>query len=170
MAHGLIRGSFVPDSPATLADRRIHASGAELEAALHGRVTTHHRFLLRLHLDHLEALETAIARIDEQVDANLQPFRSAIELLVAIPGVSRLSAEIIVSEMGLDMNRFATDGQLVSWAGLCPRNDENAGKRRSNQMKKGSTMAEDNFDPMRLVRHSRQKRLPLSPISSTALT
>jgi transposase len=138
MIEALILGQTDPLVLAALADRRLRASTSELEAALRGRVTVHHRFLLRLHLDHLDALDAAINRIDQEVDAHLGPFRAAIELLITIPGVSRLSAEIIVSEIGLDMDRFATDGQLISWAGLCPRNDESAGKRRSTQMKKGA--------------------------------
>jgi len=68
----------------------------------------------------------------------LHPFRAAIEILSTIPGISSLSAEIIVAEIGIDMNRFPTAGHLVSWAGLCPRNDESAGKRRSTRMKKGA--------------------------------
>ena len=138
MIEALIRGETDPQALAALADRRLHASPSDLEAALRGRVTAHHRFLLQLHLDHFDALDTAIARIDEQIESNLEPFRKAVELLITIPGVSRLSAEVIVSEVGLDMHRFATDGQLISWAGLCPRNDESAGKRRSTQMKKGA--------------------------------
>jgi len=138
MIQALIVGQTDPLMLAALADKRLRASAKELEAALLGRVTTHHRFLLRLHLDHLDALDAAIVRIDQEIDANLQPFRAAIELLISIPGVSRLSAEVIVSEIGLDMDRFPTDGQLISWAGLCPRNDESAGKRRSTQMKKGA--------------------------------
>ena len=138
MIEALIVGQTDPLTLASLADRRLRASAEDLEAALLGRVTAHHRFLLRLHLDHLDALDVAIVRLDQQIDANLEPFRAAIELLISIPGVSRLSAEVIVSEIGLDMDRFATDGQLISWAGLCPRNDESAGKRRSTQMKKGA--------------------------------
>ena len=138
MLEALIAGETDSSKLAVLAHRRIQASAAELEAALRGRVTSHHRFLLQLHLDHVDALDTAIARIDREVDGNVEPFRAAIELLTTIPGVSRLSAEVIVSEIGLDMERFATDAQLISWAGLCPRNDESAGKRRSTQMKKGA--------------------------------
>lgn len=138
MIEALIAGETDPLKLAVLAHRRIQASAAELEAALRGRVTAHHRFLLQLHLDHVDALDAAIARIDREVDGNVEPFRAAIELLTTIPGVSRLSAEVIVSEIGLDMERFATDAQLISWAGLCPRNDESAGKRRSTQMKKGA--------------------------------
>src|ERR1022692_3773654 len=121
-----------------LSDGGLQATPAELEASLRGRVTAHHRFLLRLHLDQLDALNAAIARIDQEVDGNVEPFRVAIEMLATIPGVSNLSAEVIVSEIGIDMSRFHTEGNLISWAGLCSKNDESAGKRRSRRMKKGA--------------------------------
>jgi transposase len=123
---------------AKLADGRLHATPAELEASLRGRVTAHHRFMLRLHLNHVDTLDTAIACIDQEIDGKLEPFRVAIEMLSTIPGLSSLSAEVIVSEIGIDMSRFETEGHLISWAGLCPKNDESAGKRRSNRMKKGA--------------------------------
>jgi len=134
----LIDGQSVPQALAVLAHRRIHASSDELEAALRGRVTKHHRFLLKLHLDQIDAFDATIARIDEEVDSNVEPFRVAIEMLSAIPGVGQLSATVIVSEIGIDMSRFPTASHLISWAGLCPKNDESAGKRRSTRMKKGA--------------------------------
>ena len=134
----LIAGQTVPQALASLAHRRIHASADQLEAALRGRVTAHHRFLLKLHLDQIDAFDAAIASIDKEVDGQVEPFRAAIELLSTIPGISRLSAQVLVSEIGIDMSRFETAGHLISWAGLCPRNDESAGKRRSNRMKKGA--------------------------------
>jgi transposase len=134
----LIDGQTVPQALASLAHRRIVATVDELEAALRGRVTKHHRFLLKLHLDQIDAIDAAIARLDEEVNANVEPFRAAIELLSSIPGISRLSAEVLVSEIGIDMSRFETEGHLISWSGLCPRNDESAGKRRSTRMKKGA--------------------------------
>jgi transposase len=134
----LIAGQTMPQALASLAHRRIHASADELEAALRGRVTKHHRFLLKLHLDHIDALDAALARIDGEVSANVEPFRTAIEMLSTIPGISTLSAEVIVAEIGIDMSRFETASHLISWAGLCPKNDESAGKRRSNRMKKGA--------------------------------
>ena len=79
-----------------------------------------------------------IYRLTERKDLYVEPFRVAIEMLKTIPGVSRLSAEVIVSEIGIDMSRFPTEGDLISWAGLCPKNDESAGKRRSTRMKKGA--------------------------------
>jgi len=134
----LIAGQTMPQALATLAHRRIHASTDELEAALRGRLTKHHRFLLKLHLDQIDAFDAAIAAIDQEVNVNVEPFRGAIELLSSIPGIGNLAATVIVSEIGIDMSRFPADGHLISWAGLCPRNDESAGKRRSTKMKKGA--------------------------------
>jgi transposase len=134
----LIAGQTMPQALASLAHRRIHASTDELEASLRGRVTAHHRFLLKLHLDQIDAFDAAIASIDKEVDGQVEPFRAAIELLTTIPGISRLAAEVLVSEIGIEMSRFETAGHLISWAGLCPRNDESAGKRRSSRMKKGA--------------------------------
>jgi transposase len=134
----LIAGQTDPQTLAALAHGRIHATKSELEAALRGRVTAHHRFMLQLHLDHLDAVNAAIARIDKEVDANVEPFRVACEMLTTIPGVSSLAAQVIVAEIGIDMSHFKTEGHLICWAGLCPKNDESAGKRRSNRMKKGA--------------------------------
>ncbi len=98
----LIAGQTMPQALASLAHRRIHASTDELEAALRGRVTKHHRFLLKLHLDQIDAFDAALARIDEEVSANVEPFRAAIEMLSTIPGIGTLSAEVIVAEIGID--------------------------------------------------------------------
>jgi len=138
MIEALIGGETDPQALAALAHRRIKATSAELEAALRGRVTKHHRFALRLLLQHIDAIDAAIAEIDQEVDANIEPFRTAITILSTIPGVSQLSAEVIAAEIGVDMGRFPTEGHLISWAGLCPKNDESAGKRRSTRMRKGA--------------------------------
>jgi transposase len=138
-ARGLkAHGETEPGALAALAHRRIKATPDQLEAALRGHVTRHHRFLLRLHLQQIDALDAAIEQIDQEVDADVEPFRAAIALLTTIPGVSELSARIILAEIGQDMSRFPTAGHLISWAGLCPRNDESAGKRRSVRMRKGA--------------------------------
>ena len=134
----LIAGQTMPQALATLAHRNLKATVDELEASLRGRVTRHHRFLLKLHLDQIDAIDAAVARIDEEVNVNVEPFRVAIEMLTTIPGVSSLAAEVMMSEIGIDMSRFETAAHLISWAGLCPKNDQSAGKRRSNRMKKGA--------------------------------
>jgi transposase len=118
--------------------RGVKAPPERLRAALQGRVTERHRFLLRLHLRHIDALDTAIAEIDAEVNRDLDPFQQAVRQLQTIPGVSDLTAQVIVSEIGIDMSRFPTAGHLISWAGLCPRNDESAGKRRSTRLRKGA--------------------------------
>jgi transposase len=134
----LIAGETNPAKLASLADRRVKASQEELREALRGRVRKQHRFLLRLHLNQIDSLATALATIDAQVEENLGPFRTAVQQVVSIPGVKDLGAQAIVSEIGIDMTRFPSDAHLISWAGLCPRNDESAGKRRSNRLRKGA--------------------------------
>lgn len=127
--------------PEALADRtkgRLKASRDTLVEALRGRVTRHHRFLLQLHLDQITAIERGVTSLDEEVGTALEPFRVAAEALTTIPGVSDLVASVIVSEIGTDMSRFPSAGHLVSWAGLCPRNDQSAGKRRSTRVRRGS--------------------------------
>jgi transposase len=158
MIEGLIAGQSDPAALAKLAHQHIRATPAELEAALHGRVRAHHRFLLRLHLDHLDALPTAIASIDKEVEGNFDCFRTAVERLSTIPGVSQLSAQMIVAEIGLDMSRFGSHASLICWAGLCPKNNESAGKRRYPHEER-RTLAEDHPDPMRLVRLAEKAKL-----------
>ena len=131
-------GECDPDALLGLVRRGVKASPDTLRAALTGRVSERHRFLLRLHLRQIEALDGAIAEIDREVDRDLAPFHDAVRLLRSIPGVSDLTARVIVSEIGTDMTRFPTAGHLISWAGLCPRNDESAGKRRSTRLRKGA--------------------------------
>src|SRR5215471_3025848 len=116
MIEALIAGETNPAKLASLADRRVKASAEKLREALRGRVTKHHRFLLRLHLDQIDALQAAMATIDAQVEANLGPFRTAVELIMSIPGIKNLSAQVIVSEIGIDMSRFPSAAHLISWA------------------------------------------------------
>ena len=101
-------------------------------------VTSNHRFLLKLHLAQADALAVAIAEIDAEVGERLEPFRHATAHLIQIPGIQEVAASAILSEIGLDMARFPSSGHLISWAGLCPRNDESAGKRRSNRLRHGA--------------------------------
>ena len=138
MIEALIAGETNPTKLASLADRRVKASQQEFREALRGRVTKQHRFLLRLHLNQIDSLVAAIATIDAQVEADLGPFRTAVEQVISIPGIKNLGAQVIVSEIGIDMTRFPSDAHLISWAGLCPRNDESAGKRRSSRLRKGA--------------------------------
>jgi transposase len=117
MIEALIAGETDPAALAALAHRRIKASPADLEAALRGRVTEHHRFLLGLLLQHIDAIDAAITRIDQEVEGKLEPFRTAIQILSTIPGVRELSAEVIVAEIGIDPG--LRRGRL--WDGSRPR-------------------------------------------------
>jgi len=138
MIEALIAGESNPAKLARLANYRLRASQEKLREALRGRVTEHHRFLLRLHLNQIDALDEAIVTIDQQVQAGIAPFRFAVEHVTSIPGVSDIGAQVIISEIGTDMSRFPSEGHLISWAGMCPRNDESASKRRSNRVRKGA--------------------------------
>jgi len=138
MIEALIAGQRDPAKLARLADPRVQASQETLRQALSGRVTRQHRFLLRLHLDQINGLDVAIAKIDREVEAAIAPFRTAVEQLSSVPGVKNLAALQILSEIGTDMSRFPSDANLVSWACICPRSDESAGKRRSTRISKGS--------------------------------
>ena len=134
----LIDGETDPAKLAALAHWKVRATAATLREALRGRIKRHHRFLLQLHMQQIDALDAAVAELDREVDSGLACFRDAVERLSTIPGISQLSAQVIVSEIGTDMSRFATDAHLRSWAGLCPRNDQSAGKRRSTRLRKGA--------------------------------
>lgn len=134
----LVTGETDPEHLVDLTRGRLKASRATLTEALRGRVTPHHRFMLKLHLEHIDALDRSIEAVETEVGSAIEPFRVLTELLTTMPGVSDIVANVIVSEIGLDMSRFPTPGHLISWAGLCPRNDESAGKRRSTRVRKGA--------------------------------
>ena len=133
----IIDGHTDPEYLASYISMRVKASRTELLEALRGRVSTHHRFMLKLHLGHIDALDKAVADIESEVGLGLEPFRQAAKLLSTMPGLSTVSANVVVAEIGIDMARFPSAGHLLSWACLCPRNDESAGKRRSTRLRQG---------------------------------
>jgi transposase len=133
----LIAGKIDARALAELGSERLARSKEELTEALRGRVTAHHRFLLRQHLDLVEQLEGTIARFDAEIEARLDSFRDAVEHLKTIPGVSEITAQVIVAEIGLTMSRFPTPAHLLSWAGLCPALNQSAGKRLSTRIGDG---------------------------------
>jgi transposase len=134
----LIQGENDPEKLAALALGRLKAKRPQLAEALRGRVTEHHRFMLRMHLDMVKSIEGQIEQLDARIGGALEPFRESVERLKTIPGISDLVAQVIIAEIGTDMGRFATASHLRSWAGLCPRSDESAGKRRSTRLRKGA--------------------------------
>lgn len=133
----LVRGESNPEVLAELASQRLKASRQVLVQALRGRVTPHHRFMLQVHLKQIDSLDSTIGVLEERARQVLDPFRDLIERLQTLPGVSELTAQTILAEIGTQMERFPTADHVVSWAGLSPRNEESAGKRRSNRIRKG---------------------------------
>jgi transposase len=134
----IVAGQTDPTKLAELGGPRLAATKSQLADALLGRVRPHHRFLIDQHLKTIEQLEETITAFDARIEAALEPFREAIERLKEVPGLSQTSVQILLAEIGTDMSRFPTAGHLLSWAGLIPRLDESAGKRRSTRVKKGA--------------------------------
>lgn len=133
----IVDGRTQPEQLADCISTRVKASRAELLEALRGRISKHHRFMLKLHLGQVDAIDQAIAAIEKEVSLGLDPFLQAAKLLSSIPGLSEVSSNVVIAEIGVDMSRFATPAHLLSWACMCPRNDESAGKRRSTRVRKG---------------------------------
>ena len=134
----LVAGETNPERLADLTRGRLKATRADLVDALHGRVTEHHRFMLQLHLTQIDALAGAVATLEARIGDALGPFRAAVSLLTTMPGLSDTTARVLIAEIGTDMTRFPTVGHLISWAGLCPRLDESAGKRRSTRTRRSA--------------------------------
>lgn len=134
----LAAGEQDPEHLADLAQGLLKKKRTALIEGLRGNVRDHHRFLLQLHLGQIAALEDAVSRLEERLGETMAPFRWAVQLLTTMPGVSNVVAQVIVAEIGTDMRRFPTAGHLVSWAGLCPRMQESAGKRRSTRTRHGA--------------------------------
>jgi len=139
MLKAIIAGETDPERLADLAFGVARKKHGALVEALRGEVTDQHRFALEFHLGIIEHLERSLANLQQRVEKLIEPMKDDIDRLKTIPGVSEVVAEVIVSEIGTDMSRFPTSSHLVSWAGLCPRNDESAGKRRSTRVRKSGT-------------------------------
>jgi transposase len=139
MLAAMIAGEDRPEVLAALAMGTARRKREQLVEALRGRVTPHHRAMLKLHLGLINTLEGALEELDAAAGKVLAPIQERAALLTTMPGVSDIVAQVIVAEIGVDMSRFPSPGHLISWAGLCPRNDESAGKRRSTRVRKSGT-------------------------------
>ena len=139
MLEAMIAGEDEPTALAALAKGRMREKQSALEAALEGRMSSHQRFLLRQQLRHIDDLDAAIARVSAEIEERLRPFQEMAGRLMTIPGIGGRTAELILAEVGPDMSVFPTAGHLASWAGLCPGQDESAGKRRSGRTRKGNS-------------------------------
>ncbi len=134
----LLEGQTDPSLLADLAQGRLRAKREQLEHALVGSFQPHHRFLIQEHLTHIDYLDEAIARLSREIAEQLRPYERLLGLLDTIVGINRRLAEVVLAEIGTDVQRFATAKHLASWAGMCPGNDQSAGKRLSGRTRKGN--------------------------------
>ncbi len=134
----LCAGERDPDVLAGMAQRKLRAKIGDLRQCVPGRFNGHHAGMVSEIVAHVDYIAAAIARLDTRIEEMTAPFRAARELLATIPGIGQRTAEIIIAEIGVDMTRFATPGHLASWAGLCPGNNESAGKHKSTHTRSGN--------------------------------
>jgi transposase len=136
--NALIAGEHNPATLVELTSTRLKTPRPELVRALQGKVTSHHRFLLRMHLEQIDGVDRSLTQLDAQIEEQTRPFAEVVDRLQRIPGMSQIAARVVLAEIGPDMSHFPTASRLVSFAGLCPRMDESAGKKHSTRLRKGS--------------------------------
>ncbi len=138
MLRALLAGEQDPQRLSALAKGSLRTKCDQLVPALTGRFRASHGFLLRALLEHIEYLDRQLATVSEEIARRCHPFEEAVALVQTIPGVGRVTAEVLLAEIGDDMARFPSAHHLASWAGVCPGNNESAGKRRTGRTRKGN--------------------------------
>jgi transposase len=138
MLNAIVRGECDADILAELARKRLRTKIPKLRTALAGSMTDHHRFLLRQWLDMLAVVEGKISEFDQKIEEMMRPFERAVQAWISIPGIDRVAAWSLVAEIGADMDQFPSAEHLSSWAGVCPGNNESAGKQKSGRTRRGS--------------------------------
>lgn len=138
MIEALIAGERDPRVLAELARGVMRNKIPDLTMACEGRFGDHHALLARMHTDQIDHLTTMIQVLDRRIEEVVDPFAEQLRLLQSIPGIGERAAQVIISEIGVDMSRFPTAAHLASWAGLCPGNNESAGKHKTGRTRKGN--------------------------------
>ena len=121
-----------------MAHGKLKSKVPQLVEALNGRVTEHHRFLLRFHLDNIAFQLDQIQELDEEIQRHMVPFQKENYLIKTLPGISKTSAAAIIAKIGTNMSQFPDEAHLSSWAGMCPGNNESAGVKKSGKVRKGN--------------------------------
>ena len=133
-----MQGETSPEETADLARGKLRPKIPQLVEALEGRVNEHHRFLMQMQMEHLEYLEKAIAHLHERIDEKIKPYQHEVDLICTTPGIDTIAAQHIFAEIGGDISVIPSEGHLASWVGICPGNNESAGKRRSGRTTRGN--------------------------------
>ena len=166
MLNAMVAGEIDPVKLAALAHKGVKASQEQLREALRGRVNEHHRFLLHLHLEQIDRVDGAIAQLDDRVEANLKPFRTAVELVATAPGIRNGGAETIVAEIGIDMSRFPHRRTSRVVGRHCRRRRER-GKRRSTRLRRGNPWLKTALIQAAWAAKNKKGQLPASPVSTS---
>jgi len=169
MLDALVGGATDPTLLADLAKDKLRKKIPQLQRALKGEFGSHHRFLLAQQLAHLDGLDELIDQLGSEIAERVRPVAHVVERVDAIPGFGRRTAEIVIAEIGIDLSRFPSFKHLASWVGLCPGNNESAGKRMSGKTRKGGRVATLGVDRSCTRGQSKQEHLPggaLPPNSS----
>lgn len=149
MIRALIAGCTDAPAMAELARRRLREKLPELREALMGKVTDHHRFMLKMLMEQVEQVEAQVLVFDERIELVLRPFeKEAIERLDTIPGADVRAAQNLVAEIGADMSRFPTAGHLCAWAGICPGNHQSGGRRKRGRVLEGNRWLKGTLNQM----------------------
>jgi transposase len=138
MLRAMVDGISEQGRLAEMARAKLRNKIPQLCLAFNGRFEERHRFQMRVLLDQLTFHDTKVAEFDQQIGERSQPFQDKIQLLMTIPGVDRITANSMIAEIGDDMTQFPTAQHLASWAGICPGNNESAGKQYGGKTRKGS--------------------------------
>lgn len=141
MLRALAAGETNPQRMADLAKKQLRKKIPQLQLALEGCLLPHHRFLLTDMLEELDHIGSKITRVEQAIEEQMRPYQKAVDAWMTVPGVKQRLAWNLVAEVGPTIDAFPSAADLVSWAGICPGNNETAGKRKSGTTRNGNRWA-----------------------------